>query len=119
MKRLAVIRSAAFQRQNGRCFYCNCPMWQHSPEQFAADHRLTIRQAMSYQCTAEHLRARQDGGRDAPDNIAAACRFCNSGRHKRKVPPPPEKFQRYVQHRMARGAWHAARPITLRMSGVS
>lgn len=106
MKRLAVIRSAAFQRQQGRCFYCNCPMWQHSPDQFAADYRLTIRQAMSYQCTAEHLQARQDGGKDSAKNIAAACWFCNVRRHRFKSAPSPQEYRRAIQRRLAEGSLH-------------
>lgn len=110
MNRLARIRSAAFLRQNGLCYYCEQPMWQQGKEQFASAHSLSIKQAGPFQCTAEHLRPRQDGGRDTQGNIAAACRFCNSGRHKRKVAPSPEEFCQDVRRRMARGAWHAFRP---------
>lgn len=106
MKRLAIIRSAAFQHQNGRCFYCDCPMWQHSPDQFAAEYGLSIRQAMSYQCTAEHLQARQDGGQNSARNIAAACWYCNVSRHRFKSAPSPEKHRRAIQSRIAEGSMH-------------
>lgn len=110
MNRIATIRSAAFLRQQGRCFYCNCPMWQDSPEQFATRHKITARQAKAFQCTAEHLLAQRDGGKDGNGNVAAACRFCNAGRHKRKHAPSPEAFRQDVQQRMAKGRWHAVRP---------
>lgn len=104
MKRLAKIRTAAFQRQQGRCFYCSCPMWQHSPDQFSADHRLSIRHAMSYQCTAEHLKARQDGGEDSPENIAAACWLCNVSRHRFKSAPSPEQYRLHIRRLLAKGS---------------
>nr|WP_240531127.1 HNH endonuclease [Variovorax boronicumulans] len=33
-------------------------------------------------CTAEHLQARRDGGRDTRENIVATHRLCNSRRHQ-------------------------------------
>jgi hypothetical protein len=53
-------------------------------------------------CTAEHLRARCDGGRDTSDNVVAACWICNSRRHRRKVPLPPEEYRAFVRKRLAR-----------------
>ncbi len=82
-------RTAAFARQSGRCYYCEEIIWRDDCPAFAADHRLTHRQARQRQCTAEHLVARYDGGRDTRANIAAACRECNATRHRRKVPLPP------------------------------
>lgn len=59
--RLQRLRQSAYRAQNGRCIYCARPMGEHA--------------------TAEHLHARQDGGADHRDNIAAACRGCNHRRH--------------------------------------
>lgn len=57
-------RSTAFERQKGRCFYCDDPMWRGALEPFTHLHRITLGQAHQLQCTAEHLVARQDGGKD-------------------------------------------------------
>ena len=50
--------------------------------------------------------AKQDGGLDTPENIVAACRWCNSRRHKRKTVPAPEAYLQLVQQRIRRGRWH-------------
>ncbi|HWV09800.1 MAG TPA: HNH endonuclease signature motif containing protein [Pseudomonas sp.] len=54
-------RQSACEAQGGLCIYC--------------------RQPMGRKATAEHLRARQEGGTDCRDNIAAACKRCNHRRH--------------------------------------
>ncbi|WP_363168790.1 hypothetical protein [uncultured Lamprocystis sp.] len=46
--------------------------------------------------------ARQDGGSCSRENIAAACRFCNSNRHRRKDPPNPDVYRQFVQNCLAR-----------------
>ncbi|WAB92473.1 restriction endonuclease [Pseudomonas citronellolis] len=104
------IRSQAFLRQSGRCIYCGCPMWQTSSEQFAHEHRVTRKQALAFRCTAEHLHAQCDGGTNAPGNIAAACWFCNSQRHRAARPLTPDAYRAKVQRRMEKGGWHVARP---------
>jgi hypothetical protein len=104
----ALIRSRleAYKRQHGRCYYCGLPMWLGDPTAFAQERHITEKQALRLQCTAEHLIARQDGGKDSPGNIAAACKFCNHTRHKIAVPPPPPRYRKHVLARMRRGAWH-------------
>lgn len=104
------IRTRAFQRQSGRCIYCGCPMWQSSPEEFAQQHLVTRKQASAFRCTAEHLRARCDGGSDGAANIAAACQFCNSQRHRSTRPLEPDAYRAKVQRRMGKGGWHVVRP---------
>lgn len=99
-------RAAAFVRQHGRCYYCKKPMWLHDPAAFGAEHGVTPRQARQLRCTAEHLRARQDGGRDTRDNIVAAHLACNRGRHRRKVPPSPERWKE-IRTRQWRVAAHS------------
>ena len=109
--KLSAIRTLAFSRQQGRCYYCGCLMWQSNPDQFAQSHSITLRQARAFQCTAEHLIARCDGGSDHPSNIAAACIFCNSRRHLAARPLGPEDYRSRVQRRMEKGGWHVARPV--------
>ena len=87
-------RQIAFNRQDGKCHYCGLRMWLHGatgPTQLL--------------CTAEHLIARSEGGSEALTNIVAACWHCNQTRHRRKNPPPPERYRVEVQRRVDRGAW--------------
>lgn len=106
-KYLFRVRTAAYRRQSGRCFYCRVLMWTDDCAAFAARHALPARIAKWLQCTAEHLRARCDGGRDVPGNIVAACRLCNHRRHaQRKVAPPPTEYQARVQRRIKHKRWH-------------
>ncbi|RIA18866.1 HNH endonuclease [Ectopseudomonas oleovorans] len=100
------LRLLAFHRQNGKCCYCGFLMWLDSAESFAKQHGITIKQARHFQCTAEHLHARQDGGRDVRENIAAACIRCNQLRHRRQKPMPPEQYQQLVVSRVSKGGWH-------------
>lgn len=99
---LRSLRAQAFQVQHGRCYYCSQPMWQRSPTEVSLPAKL----GRWYQCTAEHLLARQDGGRDTSDNVVAACLLCNLRRHKRAAPAPsPEAYRALVQRRIAAGRW--------------
>lgn len=105
-KTLKRVRASAFRHQNGRCIYCHKLMWLSDPVHFATEHNLTIKQARSFQCTAEHLCAKKNGGGNTAANIAAACLFCNLRRHLRKAELTPEQFQVHVRRRVARGRWH-------------
>lgn len=90
-------RLNAFNRQGGRCYYCNLPMWldgQAGPSPL--------------RCTAEHLTAHSEGGKAGQANIVAACWHCNRTRHKRKRPPPPDRYRQEVRRRMEHGAWMPA-----------
>ncbi len=105
--KLARLRSQAFVRQQGRCCYCGVSMWIEDPRLFAEAHGITLAQARPLECTAEHLLARQDGGRDSETNIAAACQWCNMRRHRgRKQAPSPEQYQTFVRNRLAQRRWH-------------
>lgn len=106
-KTLIKSRSTAFERQGGRCFYCDFPMWRGTPEPFARLHGISLKQARQLQCTAEHLLARQDGGKNGVSNIVAACWACNQRRHKRKCAPEPAEYRELVQGRLRCGGWHA------------
>ena len=77
-------------------------MWLDDITSFAAEHRLTHRQARQRQCTAEHLVARCDGGKNTASNIVAACRECNSTRHRRNVPLSPLRWKKVRMKRAAR-----------------
>lgn len=101
------IRARAFTCQDGRCIYCGKPMWLSDPAQFATRQNLTLKQTLHFQCTSEHLLARKDGGGNAAANIAAACRFCNGQRHKRKQAMTPEHFTAFVRKRVGHGRWNA------------
>jgi 5-methylcytosine-specific restriction endonuclease McrA len=99
-------RAAAFIRQRGRCFYCGYPMWWSDKERYSSLYQISLAQARQFQCTAEHLRPRRDGGNCSRSNIVAACRTCNLRRHVRKKSLTPEKFKRLVHGRLVQGRWH-------------
>lgn len=110
-KSLIKPRSTAFNRQAGLCFYCSQPMWSEDPHEFASKYKITLGQARRFQCTGEHLKAHQDGGKANQTNIVAACWFCNKNRHKRKEPQPPDQYKQLIHHRMSQGRWHSVRII--------
>ena len=71
--RIPKYRHTAFKRQSGICFYCGFPMWEQQPSRFAAKHGLPLELAILAHCTAEHVKAKSEGGTDAKNNIVAAC----------------------------------------------
>ena len=75
-------------RQAGGCYYCTVLMWIDDGVSFARKHELSSRVARWLRCTAEHLLARRDGGRDSRDNIVAACLVCNLRRHRGRTKAP-------------------------------
>ena len=99
-------RLLAFKRQNGRCYYCDFPMWLRNLDDFTSKYGISVSQAKRLMCTAEHLIARQDGGSDASKNIVAACWFCNSARHKRTSALSSEAFKKLVFQRIKQLKWH-------------
>lgn len=115
MMSLRQLRSRAFERQHGLCFYCGLPMWLTSSDEITCL-GVPSGAATPMQCTAEHLIARKDGGRDTSDNIVAACVLCNTRRHQRKTPPAPHTHQERVRKRVAKGKWHP--PEILRMKSA-
>ena len=104
--RLKRYRRQAFKRQKGSCFYCGMPMWLKNAEVFARNHNISLKQTKRFQCTAEHLIARKDGGTDNPENIVAACNFCNSTRHKSPSPLSPIEYGKKVLNRLRCQKWH-------------
>ncbi|WP_376767606.1 HNH endonuclease signature motif containing protein [Rhizobium leguminosarum] len=70
---------------------------------------LSLRAAWELRCTAEHLKARRDGGRDIAGNIVAACQFCNGIRHRKKRPKDAASYANFVRSRLEQGRWHPFR----------
>lgn len=104
---IAKYRLNAFQKQTGRCYYCGSPMWIENQKDFAAQHGVPLSKVAKLQCTAEHLVARCDGGRNSQNNIVAACLFCNSLRHRMKNPPDPANYKIHVKKLLSKGSWHS------------
>ncbi len=96
----------AFQKQNGRCYYCGILMWRKTPHKIMSYYKITFGQAKALKCTGEHLQAHKDGGSGNSDNIVAACYCCNHRRHQRKHPPKPSDYKNYIQNRLAIKGWH-------------
>lgn len=107
-KHYTFARNAAFHRQDGRCFYCDFPMWLTDRAGFAATHGLTPPQASRLQATGEHLLAQQDGGGHGA-NVVAACHHCNSLRHLHRshAAPDPVRYRARVQCLVKKQRWHA------------
>jgi len=109
--RIRILRRAAAERQVWQCYYCTFPMWEGDPEVLKTRYSLTSREVRRFRCTAEHLKARCDGGRDIEENVVAACHFCNRTRHRRKRPMDAESYASLVRSRIEKGRWH---PVWLR-----
>ncbi|PTS81033.1 hypothetical protein DBR33_19125 [Stenotrophomonas sp. HMWF022] len=108
---LKSLRARSFRAQNGCCYYCGVRMWLASPDELG----MCSRSARPFQCTAEHLLAQQDGGKDTAENVVAACHRCNQRRHRRQTPAPsPHSYLCHVRNRMAKGTWHPASPAAQR-----
>ncbi|WP_408987999.1 HNH endonuclease [Rhizobium sp. PRIMUS64] len=108
--RIQILRRRAAENQRWQCYYCQQPMWETDPKIFSARFRVTDRAALHFRCTAEHLEARCDGGRDTEENVVAACLYCNKNRHKRKRPKDAVSYGDLVRSRMEQGRWH---PVAL------
>ncbi|MGN6690502.1 MAG: HNH endonuclease [Sphingopyxis sp.] len=103
---LQIIRNRKAARQRWSCHYCRQPMWRTNLEGFARRHGLTRDQAELLQLTAEHLRARRDGGRNSYANIAAACLYCNRMRHQNGDALSAADYARFVRSELRGGRWH-------------
>jgi len=73
---------------------------------FAARFGISSRQALLLRCAAEHLDPRCTGGLDSPQNVVAACYFCNSNRHRSPKPLDPFRYAKRASTRLRSGRWH-------------
>ena len=107
MKKLAKLRIQSAIAQQGCCFYCGLKMIEPTLPELATT-GVPLRWHKYLRCTAEHLKARQDQGRDVAPNIVAACWWCNSRRHFKREDraPAPDAYQQRVQSLMMKGCWH-------------
>ena len=120
MGSLKRIRRRKMMAQGGRCYYCGLPMWDDAAGAASSPRNDQARRTpKALRCTAEHLHARADGGRDTDENIVAACWYCNNQRHKRKCPHSPEEHRLYVQKRMAAGKWLLAQVLPVGITATS
>lgn len=103
---IARLRTRACEEQNGLCIYCAYPMLIGDCASYAHRYGITIPQARQLECTAEHLIACKDGGRNEHANVAAACRLCNFRRHARRRPPCADQYLALVRRRVSKGKWH-------------
>jgi 5-methylcytosine-specific restriction endonuclease McrA len=105
--KLQKLRHAAYVKQGGLCFYCNLPIWEDDEEVCSEILSIPERLTKLLRCTAEHLCAKQDAGADVPDNIVAACWWCNSQRHRIPTAAPrPEVYRAKVRKSVQRGGFH-------------
>lgn len=104
--KLAKLKIVHANQQNWRCYYCGFPMWQGDPTIFAARYRLPAAALNRFQCTAEHMQPRMNGGEDRRENIVAACQFCNQTRHRMSEVLSPAAFRQHVSKRVRTGKWH-------------
>ena len=86
-RKLRYLRDVAFQRQRGKCFYCNIAMVQ---PQDGLDQPNMV--------TADHLLPRVEGGADVECNVVAACLSCNN----RKADQDIITFKEELKRREAR-----------------
>jgi 5-methylcytosine-specific restriction endonuclease McrA len=102
---LKIKRTRAFKSKNGKCFYCQIPMWlTNVTDQFFRS-RISAKAMSRIRCTAEHLEARCDGGSDSNESLVAACWFCNLTRHRMARPLSPDKYREQVMSRVQKGRW--------------
>ena len=107
-KTIQRLRRQAFVKQDCLCFYCQLPMWEDDQEKFSSSHGLPARLTKHLRCTAEHLVAQQDEGRDSVENIVAACLWCNKLRHfgRANKASDPIKYKSRVTKLISKGKWH-------------
>ena len=103
MKPFSRVRRQQVRAQRGLCFYCRQPMWQDCPERFVRQYGLRGARVHWLQATAEHMYARCRDGADQPGNIVAACRYCNSRRHRTPYPLPLGDYARKAKQRLTAG----------------
>ena len=112
------LRLRASKKQHHRCYYCEFPMWHVDDAAFLRAHPwISARHLPHLKCTAEHLVACQDGGRDTADNIVAACSWCNRMRHlhRQNNAPDAATYKAQVMRLLSLGRWH---PVASRLAYI-
>lgn len=83
-------------------------MWSGAVDEIASATGLNMRDAAAVQCTAEHLVARKDGGRQGANIVAAHAR-CNHSRHVGGANlTPPKQAARLKKQLLNGGLWSTA-----------
>jgi len=113
MNELAQLRRKKMHVQGGCCYYCGLPMWDEGCDEQAVLQTVPKGVKKLLRCTAEHLHARSEGGKETPMNIVAACMFCNRTRHRAKCAKSPDDYRDHVIRRMAAGKWLAGMSMHL------
>lgn len=85
------LRLKAAKKQSRHCYYCNCLMTNRQPQ---------------LSCTAEHLVARSNHGKNSSSNIVAACKFCNVMRHRQFANLSPLEYAAAVKELVNGNRWH-------------
>lgn len=106
MPSIPTLRNFAFNDQSRCCYYCGAKMWLSKPEEFANACGISSKAAERFRCTAEHLTPREEGGKDTAENIVAACRYCNSARHRTRQTRTPREHKDHVLRRLKKNRWH-------------
>lgn len=108
MAKLAKLRIRSAVAQQGCCYYCGLKMIDPAVPQCITPADVRPRWRKFLMCTAEHLRARRDGGGDVASNVVAACAWCNSRRHlgREDRAPDPFAYRDRVRKLMAKQRWH-------------
>ncbi|MEX1670340.1 HNH endonuclease [Zhongshania guokunii] len=103
---ISKFRAIAFSAQSGKCFYCKSPMWLGDGLlEFSALNGVSIKQARLLRCTAEHVVAKQDGGKNERANIVAACSYCNHTRHRSKRPLSADQYAKKISQKCQKKRW--------------
>jgi hypothetical protein len=108
---LARLRARAYKSQFVCCYYCGAKMWTKESSGLTEELGITPESAKLFQCTAEHLQARCNGGKDRPDNIVAACLCCNQLRHRMKEALSPKRHKAMVVRAVHDRNWPTAMAI--------
>lgn len=109
-------RFACYERQEGKCYYCNFDMLtefhaQDDRRELLEQYNIVKSLLKTLVCTSEHLVQQHEGGTFKKENIAAACAFCNVSRPKLMS---SDQYKNYVSMRVEQGTWH---PVQ-RYSGI-
>ena len=88
------LRRRAAKRQGKHCYYC--------------ERQMGVLPQLS--CTAEHLQAQSENGKDSKANIVAACKFCNAMRHRLFPRLAVERYAATVRTLVQKGQWHEKHP---------